>query len=171
MFYRFLTLTSLFFSAGAVFAQGGAGIPIASSMENFPLYFPLQKDDLLRMSSAYGYRKHPIHDKIMFHQGIDLVARKGKPVYATGAGTVETADYEKGYGNRVIIVHLGDVKTLYAHLWLKTVKQGQAVRKGQLIGFVGDTGQVTGPHLHYELWIKDKKVDPMLIWKKIIAGS
>lgn len=168
---KILVMVCLLLSVMTSFAQESTEHNIRNYIQRIPVYFPLHKNDLLRVSSVYGYRKHPIHNKTMLHQGIDLVAQKGKPVYATAAGTVETADFEKGYGKRVIIAHLEGVKTLYGHLWVRTVKQGETVSKGQLIGFVGDTGQVTGPHLHYEVWIKNRKVDPMLVWKKLIKGS
>lgn len=158
-------------SLGNSFAQAPLERHARNYTQRIPIYFPLREDDLLRMSSPYGYRMHPIHNKIMLHQGVDLAAQKGKPVYATAAGIVETADFERSYGNRIIIVHLEGVKTLYGHLWIKMVEPGETVLKGQLIGFVGDTGQVTGPHLHYEVWINDKKIDPMLLWKKFDKGS
>lgn len=165
-----LLLSWKLLTVGPAFAQEPLKHYARDYIQRIPTYFPLHKDDLLRISSPYGYRKHPIHNKTLPHRGIDLVAYKGKPVYATAAGTVETADFEKSYGNRVIIGHLKGVKTLYGHLWIKMVEPGESVLKGQLIGFVGDTGQVTGVHLHYEVWIGDKRVDPMLLWKKFIKG-
>lgn len=171
LWYKILLLSWGLISAVPAFTQESPEHYTRSYIQRIPVYFPLHKNDFIRMSSPYGYREHPIHNKTILHQGVDLVAHKGKPVYATAAGTVETADFEKSYGNRVIIAHLKGVKTLYGHLWIKMVKPGQTVLKGQLIGFVGDTGQVTGPHLHYEVWIKGKKIDPMLLWKNFIKGS
>lgn len=168
LFYKFLIIVLGFFVAGTAFAQEPYERFMRNYIQRIPFYFPIHKNDLLRMSSPYGYRKHPIHNKVMLHHGIDLAADKGKPVYATAAGTIEIADYEKGYGNRIVITHLEGVKTLYGHLWIKMVDPGETVLKGQLIGFVGDTGKATGPHLHYEVWINDKRVDPMLIWEKFI---
>ncbi|WP_271781964.1 M23 family metallopeptidase [Aquimarina algiphila] len=135
---------------------------------SLPIYFPLDKNDFEKVSSPYGYRKHPISKKTKLHKGIDLVAKKGKPVYATATGIVQKVNHENGYGNRILIMHLAETKTLYGHLWITMVRKGEHVRRGQLIGFVGDTGRVTGPHLHYEIWVKNKKIDPVLVWKNMI---
>lgn len=149
-------------------AQSTMGINNPGRNAMMPVCFPLNKDDLVKVSSAYGYRKHPVHKKICMHEGIDLVAKKGKPIYATANGIVQSAGYEKGYGNRLVIMHLPGMKSLYAHLWITMVKKGEKVLQGQLIGLVGDTGLVTGPHLHYEIWLRNKKVDPVLVWKNLL---
>ncbi len=133
-----------------------------------PSYFPLDREDFVRVSSKYGVRNHPILKKIKMHHGIDLVATKGKPVYAAADGTVGKSDFVKGYGNRILLAHGEEIKTLYGHLWVRMVQKGDTVKQGQIIGFVGDTGRVTGPHLHYEIWLKNKKVDPQLVWKNIV---
>jgi murein DD-endopeptidase MepM/ murein hydrolase activator NlpD len=136
---------------------------------NLPLQFPLISEDFIKVSSAFGYRMHPIFKKWLWHEGIDLVAQKGKPVYATAQGTIIKSAYENGYGNHIVIAHLGEVKTLYGHLWIRMVNKNEEVYKGQLIGYVGSSGEVTGPHLHYEIWFKNIKVDPMLVWKNQFA--
>lgn len=136
--------------------------------ENIPVYFPLDKNDFVKVSSPYGYRNHPIFKKHRLHQGIDLVAIKGKPVYATASGTVIKSDFVEGYGNRILITHLEGLKTLYGHLLIKLVKKGEQIKQGQIIGLVGDTGNVTGPHLHFEIWLKNKRVDPVRVWKKLL---
>ncbi len=167
--YRVLFLGGLIFLASeSVCAQKSVGAHNIEKNNNVPIYFPLDKNDFVKMSSAYGYRKHPIHKKKMLHKGIDLVAMKGKPVYATATGVVQKAGYKKDYGNYVLISHLGGIKTLYGHLWVRMIKKGDRVSQGQLIGFVGDTGLVTGPHLHYEIWLRNKKVDPLLVWKNLL---
>ncbi|WP_378188158.1 M23 family metallopeptidase [Aquimarina sp. W85] len=134
-----------------------------------PIKFPLDTSDFEKISSVYGYRLHPIYNNVKMHHGIDLVAKKGKPVFATGSGIIEVSDYDTGYGNRILIAHGSKIKTLYAHLWIKMVTVGEKVHNGQLIGFVGDTGRVTGTHLHYEVWFKNKRINPMLIWKNFYA--
>jgi len=139
--------------------------------EVFPVFFPLLLEDFLGVSSKYGYRKHPILDKVYKHDGIDLVALKGKPVIATANGVVEKVDYHKGYGNRVVIKHRGKIKTLYAHLIKKNVIEGQKVKYGDVIGNVGDTGMVTGPHLHYEILFDNVKIDPMIFWKLVLKRN
>jgi murein DD-endopeptidase MepM/ murein hydrolase activator NlpD len=138
---------------------------------NFPLCFPLNLKDFIKVSSSYGDRAHPILKKKLKHEGIDLVVQMGKPVYATAQGVVAKSLYEKGYGNTVVIVHSGGLKTLYAHLWVRMVGNNEKVNKGQLIGLVGCSGNVTGPHLHYEIWLNNKKIDPMLVWKSQFALS
>lgn len=160
----------IFLSFKSLFSQNHDGLNRVNS-NNFPAYFPLEKNDFIKISSPYGYRKHPINKKNCMHRGIDLVAKKGKPVYATAAGIVYKAKYGKGYGNYVVINHLTGIKTLYGHLWVNMVKKGENVEQGQLIGFVGDTGNVTGPHLHYEVWFKNKKVNPIVVWKNLLKET
>jgi murein DD-endopeptidase MepM/ murein hydrolase activator NlpD len=135
----------------------------------FPIYFPLKANDFKRISSSYGYRKHPVHNSFRKHKGIDLAADSGKVVMATGNGTVTTAAYGKKYGNYIVIDHGNDVKTTYAHLSKKLVKEGDFVYKFSNIGFVGSTGMSTGPHLHYEIKIGDTHINPMLVWTKMIG--
>ncbi|MEE1964575.1 M23 family metallopeptidase [Allomuricauda taeanensis] len=134
----------------------------------FPVGFPLKNKDFIRVSSVFGYRLHPIDHQWKFHGGIDLVAEKGKPIYATANGIASKVDYENGYGNYIIISHWKDIKTLYGHLWICLVQQGDIIQQGQLIGFVGDTGRATGSHLHYELWYNKKKLSPLALWKHCI---
>ncbi|MBQ4820595.1 M23 family metallopeptidase [Aquimarina sp. MMG016] len=143
----------------------------SNNLKYTPLFFPINKDDFINISSHYGYRYHPIDHKQKKHLGIDLVAKKGKAVFASADGIVIKSDYQKGYGNRIIIYHIGGAKTLYAHLWRSIVKPGQKVSQGQRIGFVGATGKVTGPHLHYEVWIQDKKINPLVFWKKMMNSK
>lgn len=133
----------------------------------FPDFFPLNMENFTRLSSGYGYRVHPLHKKIKKHKGLDLVAKKGSAVYASARGKVLESGYDKGYGNYILLLHGEHTKTLYAHLLGSIVKKGRIVKKGQIIGAVGDTGMVTGPHLHYEIRIKEKRVNPLLFWKKI----
>ncbi|MDH7445852.1 M23 family metallopeptidase [Aquimarina sp. 2201CG14-23] len=139
--------------------------------EEFPISLPLSLEDFLGITSNYGYRKHPILNEIKKHDGIDLAALKGKPVKATANGVVEKVDYHPGYGNRVIIKHRSKIKTLYAHLTNKSVKEGQKVKFGDVIGFVGDTGMATGPHLHYEILLDNVNIDPMVFWKLILKRN
>ena len=112
------------------------------------------------VSSYYGMRKHPIKKKNKFHSGIDLVARKSTPVYAAADGTVMHVDYMKSYGNTLVVKHSHKFKTRYAHLKTLNVKKGDRVLKGQKVGIQGKTGHATGEHLHFEIWLNDKHVDP-----------
>ena len=139
----------------------------ARSESELPDFFPLNRANFTRLSSGYGYRVHPLHRKIKKHKGIDLVAKRGSAVYASGRGEVLESAYDKGYGNYILLRHGQHTKTLYAHLLGSIVKKGRIVKKGQIIGAVGETGMVTGPHLHYEIRIKGKRVNPLLFWKKI----
>ncbi|WP_405208490.1 M23 family metallopeptidase [Aquimarina sp. LLG6339-5] len=140
------------------------------SLESIPAYFPLKKKDFIGVSSMFGLRKHPILHKTKMHSGIDLAAPKGTAVIATAAGVVETSNFKVGYGNYITIHHLPNVKTVYAHLWINLTKKGDVVSQGQIIGIVGDTGLATGPHLHYEIHVNNKKIDPLSIWKNVIKN-
>ncbi|WNJ20415.1 M23 family metallopeptidase [Pontibacter sp. G13] len=118
--------------------------------------------------SMFGMRKHPILKKWMMHAGQDFGAPRGTPVYATADGIVNKANMDRGvgYGRYVSINHgenpvfEGTYETLYAHLSKLAVKPGQRVEKGQLIGYVGNTGRSTNPHLHYEVRVNGKAVNP-----------
>jgi murein DD-endopeptidase MepM/ murein hydrolase activator NlpD len=118
-----------------------------------------------RVSSSFGRRLHPIHNKWRSHNGVDFAAPRGTPVKATSDGTVEFAATQRGYGNIVILKHRGNTSTAYAHLngFARGLKKGQAVGQGDVIGYVGSTGWATGPHLHYEVRIDDRPQDPMRV--------
>ncbi|HEX4231152.1 MAG TPA: M23 family metallopeptidase [Bryobacteraceae bacterium] len=105
-----------------------------------------------RMSSPFGMRLHPIQKVWRMHEGIDLAADAGTPVSVVSDGIVIIAGPWGCYGNAVVVVHRGDIVTLYAHLSRIAVRKGKYVRKCQIIGNVGATGCVTGAHLHFEVW-------------------
>ncbi|WP_237392246.1 M23 family metallopeptidase [Aurantiacibacter rhizosphaerae] len=117
--------------------------------------------DGVKLTSSFGMRNHPILRQRRQHNGVDLAAPRGTPVYATADGMVEMAQYYGSYGNYVQIGHGGDVETRYAHLSSYTVQDGEQVRKGDLIGYVGSTGRSTGPHLHYEVRVSSEPVNPI----------
>ncbi|GAA5055936.1 hypothetical protein GCM10023208_20290 [Erythrobacter westpacificensis] len=117
--------------------------------------------DGVQLTSGYGMRDHPILRQRRQHNGVDLAAPRGTPVYATADGMVEMAKYWGSYGNYVQIGHGGDLETRYAHLSSYTVSDGQQVRKGDLIGYIGSTGRSTGPHLHYEVRVAGEAVNPI----------
>lgn len=125
--------------------------------------YPLKGD--LRVTSAYGPRKHPVHGKASNHTGIDWAASAGTPIYAPGAGTISAARFNKVYGNQTILDLGGGYSTMFGHQSKFAVKPGQRVTAGQLIGYVGSTGWSTGPHLHFETWYNNKPVNP-LSWFK-----
>src|SRR5690606_28214645 len=136
----------------------GTGIvsPAQSSM-SIPSRMPLAQ---MRLTSSYGMRNHPVLGVRRNHNGIDLAAPTGTPVYATADGIVARADRFGSYGNYIQIEHGGEMQTRFAHLSGYAVSAGDRVRKGDLIGYVGSPGRSTGPHLHYEVRGAGEAVDP-----------
>jgi murein DD-endopeptidase MepM/ murein hydrolase activator NlpD len=127
-----------------------------------PAIMPISNNDLRRTASGWGWRIHPIYKIRKFHYGMDFTAPTGTDIYATGDGVVEIVENSlRGYGKRVVIDHGFGYKTLYAHLNGFNVKKGQHVKRGEIIGFVGSTGTSTAPHLHYEVFKNNKKVNPV----------
>ena len=114
-----------------------------------------------RVSSSFGKRKHPISGKWKNHNGTDYSAKTGTPVMTTASGTVTHASRKGGYGNCVIVKHSNKFSTLYAHLskFESGARKGSYVKQGDIIGYVGSTGYSTGPHLHYEFFVRGKQVD------------
>lgn len=127
-----------------------------------PAIQPVSNLDLTRMASGFGYRTDPIYKTTKFHAGMDFTAPTGTPIYATGDGKVIRADAEaSGYGNHVRIDHGYGYVTLYAHMSEMDVKIGQTVKRGDVIGYVGNTGKSVGPHLHYEVRKNDIPINPI----------
>lgn len=127
-----------------------------------PAIQPVSNLDLTRMASGFGYRTDPIYKTTKFHAGMDFTAPTGTPIYATGDGKVIRADAEaSGYGNHVRIDHGYGYVTLYAHMSEIDVKIGQTVKRGDVIGYVGNTGKSVGPHLHYEVRKNDIPINPI----------
>jgi murein DD-endopeptidase MepM/ murein hydrolase activator NlpD len=114
-----------------------------------------------RLTSRYGYRRDPFSRKRSFHRGIDIANRDGSRVFAAQEGRVIYTGPRHGYGNAVILEHRFGYKTLYGHLNEIIVKKGQRVRSGQIIGTVGNSGRSTGPHVHFEVWHKNRTIDPL----------
>jgi lysostaphin len=112
------------------------------------------------MTSGFGWRIHPLTGKRKFHSGIDFGASEGSPIYAFEAGKVEFAGSKGGYGKAVIINHGARKSTLYGHAKALSVRKGERVATGQMIGEVGSTGFSTGPHLHFEVRLNNKPVNP-----------
>lgn len=124
-----------------------------------------------RISSLYGYRRHPIYKTKKFHSGVDYAAPKGTPVFASGSGVLELVKYVNGYGNSIKIRHNSEYQTFYAHMngFASGMKPGVRVKKGQIIGYVGSTGRSTGPHLHFEILRKGQRIDPLKA--KVATGT
>lgn len=112
------------------------------------------------ISSDYGKREHPRSGEKDFHSGIDISASPGSPVKATADGVVSFSGWSGGSGNLVVLEHGFGFSTFYAHNRINTVKVGQKVERGDVIGYVGSTGYSTGPHVHYEIWKDGRHVDP-----------
>ena len=119
----------------------------------------------VRFTSGFGYRFHPVLKRRKMHTGIDYAARRGTPILAAGNGVVEAAGRKGGYGNYLRIRHANGYKTAYAHLrgFGKGVRKGVRVRQGQVVAYVGSSGRSTGPHLHYEVLVNNRHVNPMKI--------
>lgn len=128
----------------------------------YPNVSPIKTKDFINLSSPYGWRNHPTEKRVLFHEGIDIAATPGTKVYSTAQGTIVKILYSKyGYGNRVVIKHAYGFETLYAHLDNIVVRRGEWVKKGQIIGTVGNTGRSTGYHLHYEIHKHNESRDPL----------
>ena len=129
---------------------------------SIPSIMPISNKDLTRMSSGYGIRTHPILKIPLMHPGQDFSAKTGTEIYSTGNGVVKLVKRSnRGYGNHVIIDHGYGYETLYAHMSKFNVRKGQKVGRGEVIGFVGNTGRSTAPHLHYEVMKSGKKINPI----------
>lgn len=129
-------------------------------------YYPLPSS-YTRISSRFGYRKHPITGRPNNHGGIDLPAPKNTKIYAIRGGVVSISDYSSSYGNYVVIQHDNGISSLYAHMNSRAVKANDIVKQGQVIGYVGTTGSSNGYHLHFEIRENGVKVNPVLYYPSI----
>jgi len=129
--------------------------------EHVPAILPLRVEEgENRLTSVYGYRKHPISRDWKFHNGIDLSGELGQNVYATAQGIVTQIGFDPGLGNFIVLGHAGQFQTVYGHLSRIGVKPGQLVRREEVIGRVGSSGRSSGYHLHYIVKRLGKTVDP-----------
>lgn len=152
------THEAIWFQEGDDAQRGGYFNFAGESLRRAYLAAPLP---MLRMTSRFGERHHPILGYTHKHTGVDYAASTGTPVRTIGDGTVKFAGVQNGYGNVIYITHLnGKDSTVYAHLSRIGVKQGQKVTQGEIIGAVGATGRATGPHLHFEFRVENHPVDP-----------
>lgn len=137
-----------------------------------PAIQPISNKDLERMASGYGWRIDPIYKTTKMHAGIDFTASVGTPIYATGNGTIRSAEFNSGgYGLCVEINHGYGYETLYGHMSRIAVRAGQKVKRGDLIGYVGNTGKSTGPHVHYEVIKNGNKIDPINFFFNDLTAS
>lgn len=131
-------------------------------LTSIPAIQPVNNKDLTRMASGYGMRSDPFTKQRKMHWGMDFTAPRGTPVYASGDGVVVRADSNSsGYGKHIRIDHGYGYVSLYAHLYKYNVQKNQKVKRGDLIGFVGSTGRSEAPHLHYEIFKDDQRINPI----------
>ena len=130
-------------------------------IKSIPSIQPVSNRDLTRIASGFGLRMHPIYKIIKMHKGMDFTAPIGTEIYATGDGVVEKVGWVGGYGKTIMINHGFGYKTRYAHCSKYNCRKGQKVKRGDLIGFVGNTGQSSGPHLHYEVFKNNRQINPV----------
>jgi len=134
-------------------------------LASIPAIQPVRNQDLTRMASGYGYRTDPFNKTRKFHYGMDFTAPRGTPIFATGDGVITRADSNSsGYGNHIRIDHGFGYVSLYGHLRRRkpyNVRVGQKVKRGEIIGYVGSTGRSQAPHLHYEVFKNDERINPI----------
>lgn len=141
-------------------------------LKAIPAIQPVKNEDLRRMASGFGYRTDPFTKVRKFHDGMDFSARTGTPIYATGDGKVVRRDSRSaGYGNHIRIDHGYGYVSLYAHLSKYNVRRGQQVRRGDIIGFVGNTGRSRGPHLHYEVRKNGRAINPLSFYAGTLSAK
>lgn len=137
-----------------------------------PAIQPISNKDLNRLSSGFSYRIDPIYKTVKFHAGLDFTAPIGTPIYATANGIVRTAgNLGNGYGNHVVIAHGYQYSTLYGHMVRVKVRAGQTVKRGEVIGYVGNTGKSTGPHVHYEVLKAGRHLDPIYFFYNDLSAE
>jgi hypothetical protein len=127
-----------------------------------PAIQPIANKQLVALASGYGMRIHPVYKVKKMHTGIDFAAPIGTPIYATADGVIDEVSVKfSGYGKMIMIDHGFGYKSRYAHMHQFTVRQGQKVKRGDLIGYVGNTGLSTSPHLHYEVLLNNVMINPV----------
>jgi murein DD-endopeptidase MepM/ murein hydrolase activator NlpD len=141
-----------------LFSLEEQSVVFSNLLRNIPVGYPYDGE----VSSNYGYRRNPFGGFTgEFHPGIDIKGQYGDPIYATADGVVNRCDWYGGYGNAVLINHSHGYQTLFGHMMKVNVEQGQEVKSGDLIGFMGSTGRSTGPHVHYEIRRDGIDIDPV----------
>ncbi len=134
----------------------------AKLINAIPSIQPVSNKNLNRIASGFGYRIDPVYKDRRPHQGLDFTAPQGTPIYATADGTVKEVGFTtSGFGNRVLINHGYGYETLYGHMYRFKARVGQQVKRGEVIGYIGNTGKSTGPHCHYEVHRGGRPVDPI----------
>jgi Membrane proteins related to metalloendopeptidases len=157
-----------FEETGLAVAKAKPSVSGGIASVSIPSRNPLAKDV---MTSSFGMREHPVLGGRRAHKGVDLAAPMGTPVYAPADGKVSRASWFSSYGLYISVEHGGEMQTRYGHLSRLNVAEGQVVRKGDIIGYVGSTGRSTGPHLHYEVRVDGTAVNPIPYMQTSIASS
>jgi len=141
-------------------------------MASIPAVMPISNKKLKMIASGYGYRIDPLYKTTKMHAGMDFSAPMGTPIYATGNGTVQSAEFDRGgYGNCVVINHGYGYQTLYGHMSRIAARAGQKVNRGDVIGYLGSTGKSTGPHIHYEVIKNGSKINPINFYYNDLSPS
>jgi len=136
-----------------------------------PAIQPIDNKDLTQLHTTFGARLHPLLGYVRPHKGLDFTAPQGSPVYATGDGVVAVAERSSTFGNTVLIRHGYSFQTRYAHLTRYTVIDGEPVKRGQVIGYVGSTGLSKGAHLHYEVLFNNEQVNPINFFQRDLSNK
>lgn len=143
-----------------------------NAIDAIPAIMPVANKDLRQIASGFGYRRDPFYHTPSFHPGMDFTAAVGTEIYATANGTVALLKTEPwGYGNHIIINHGNGYTTLYGHLSRAIVRPGQKIKRGQLIGYVGNTGRSTGSHLHYEVRKFNNPLNPAFFYRNDLTDE
>lgn len=150
-------------------AEGGSTSGSAGNA-NTTGYFIFPVASYVYISSRFGPRIHPITGELKNHNGMDIASNMGTTVYAADGGTVVLAEWYGGYGNCIMIDHGNGYKTLYGHLSYIGVSDGQSVKQGETIGQVGSTGNSTGPHLHFEVYLNGSRIDPEQFYSGLVIS-
>lgn len=147
-------------SQGGIDYYNEKGLVLKRTLDRKPMEFRSA-----RISSHFGWRRHPILKQRILHSGVDYAAPMGSRIYASGDGVIKRAQWAGGYGKYIVIRHNSEFSTGYAHMsnFARGIKPGVRVKQGQVIGYVGSTGRSTGPHLHFEVVKNGKKVDPLKV--------
>ncbi len=141
-------------------------------LASIPAILPVSlSNKAVRFSSSFGYRIHPIYKTVKLHSGMDFSGPIGTPIYATGNGKIISASTHRGYGKCIEIDHGFNYKTVYAHLDKYNVRVGQKVKRGDIIGYMGNTGRSTGPHIHYEVRKNNIPVDPINYYSSDLSAE
>lgn len=141
-------------------------------LSSIPAIQPISNKDLKHMASGFGYRTHPIYKTEHLHTGMDFSAQTGTEIYSTGDGIIDAVTHDsRGYGNHILIAHGYGYKTLYGHMSRFAVRPGQKVKRGEIIGYVGNTGTSTAPHLHYEVIKNNLKINPINFYYNDLSPS